>query len=294
MANTANPYIGAAANIASGIFGYIGAKKQQQRQFAHNKEQQQEAYRQNLEQWQREVDYNDPSANMERLTKAGLNPNLVYGTGSATATAPPSPKKEAAKAEYFQPPLTAAPAIQQYQDMQLRNAQIEKIEADTQYVKSNTDVRRQDFYKTQWQALAAEWQVKGDFEEESGKEWINKSPMADKYRAEIKNAQARTKGVEASTEFQNYKNQLSKYGLTITDSEESRIIVAIAKRRGLKPNSIQNILAIKSIAKAVLQYLPSLQMGKAATRFSKGSSSLKNAQRKAKSITKQSWYKNQR
>jgi len=36
--------------------------------------------------WERETAYNDPLAQMQRLKNAGLNPNLVYGTGSTGMT----------------------------------------------------------------------------------------------------------------------------------------------------------------------------------------------------------------
>jgi len=36
--------------------------------------------------WQRNNDYNDPSAQQARLKKAGLNPHLIYGTGTAANT----------------------------------------------------------------------------------------------------------------------------------------------------------------------------------------------------------------
>ncbi len=38
----------------------------------------------NIENWNRQNAYNDPSAAMARLKAAGLNPNMVYGTGTAT------------------------------------------------------------------------------------------------------------------------------------------------------------------------------------------------------------------
>lgn len=53
-------------------------------------------WQEKMMQWQRnsaltdygmQNEYNSPSAQMERLKKAGLNPNLVYGTGTATMPA---------------------------------------------------------------------------------------------------------------------------------------------------------------------------------------------------------------
>ena len=42
------------------------------------------AYAQNVALWNMQNAYNDPSAQMQRLQNAGLNPNLVYGGGNVT------------------------------------------------------------------------------------------------------------------------------------------------------------------------------------------------------------------
>lgn len=49
----------------------------------------------NLDQWNRENAYNDPTAQMQRLRNAGLNPDLVYGSGSAANLSAPSPEMTA-------------------------------------------------------------------------------------------------------------------------------------------------------------------------------------------------------
>lgn len=54
----------------------------------------------NLEQWHRENAYNKPTQQMQRLSEAGLNPNLVYGNG-ATTQAAASPRAAGAKMEAF-------------------------------------------------------------------------------------------------------------------------------------------------------------------------------------------------
>lgn len=41
-----------------------------------------------VENWNREVNYNDPKEQMKRLKDAGLNPNLVYGSGGVGLEAP--------------------------------------------------------------------------------------------------------------------------------------------------------------------------------------------------------------
>lgn len=42
----------------------------------------------NLEQWQRENDYNSPTAQMARYRAAGLNPDLIYGQQNTSAASP--------------------------------------------------------------------------------------------------------------------------------------------------------------------------------------------------------------
>lgn len=74
--------------MTSGILNYFSQKQTNKA----NKELAELAYQQNVEQWERENAYNHPSAQMSRLQEAGLNPNLVYGNGSAVQTSAHSPQ----------------------------------------------------------------------------------------------------------------------------------------------------------------------------------------------------------
>jgi hypothetical protein len=56
----------------SSIFSNRGAKRRQQ-----------QADRKHIEFWNMQNRYNTPTKQMERLKAAGLNPNLIYGSGSA-------------------------------------------------------------------------------------------------------------------------------------------------------------------------------------------------------------------
>lgn len=69
--------------------------------------------------WNMNNQYNHPSAQMERLREAGLNPNMIYGTGTQAAglsSAPP-------KAVPAQPPVFKDPAgqIAQYKQFKLQS-----------------------------------------------------------------------------------------------------------------------------------------------------------------------------
>lgn len=69
---------GLASGIASNAFGQSNATKSFERQKELMRLQNQYA----VENWSRENTYNTPQAQMQRLKAAGLNPNLVYGSGS--------------------------------------------------------------------------------------------------------------------------------------------------------------------------------------------------------------------
>lgn len=100
----------------------------------------------NLEQWQRENDYNSPTAQMARFRAAGLNPNLIYGQMSNGASSPTltsgaasSPTDMSAignKRNFGQ-------AMQEMLNMEMQKAQIEAIKAGTEKTKADTDNTRE-------------------------------------------------------------------------------------------------------------------------------------------------------
>lgn len=101
--------IGGLFDIASSAFNNKYAVQQMQLQ-----------NQMNIDQWNRENQYNSPTAQMQRLSAAGLNPNLVYGNGATTLSAS-SPKLEAAQKK--------APDLGQYAVMAV-NAMLKQKELD--------------------------------------------------------------------------------------------------------------------------------------------------------------------
>lgn len=82
---------GAIAQGVSGLIGLIGQRRRQKRQHAHNMELAEYSYDRQYqmwdEAWRRETEYNDPSAQMARYKKAGINPHMAYMTGGGQNTA---------------------------------------------------------------------------------------------------------------------------------------------------------------------------------------------------------------
>lgn len=140
--------LGAASNIVGGIMSYKGQKAANKTnlQIANqtnqmNRELAQGAQAHDVAMWNRQNEYNTPQAQMQRLQEAGLNPNLIYegGAGSAgnAGSAPKAPVPHMERAQVNNELASMAtmnimPAIAQYQDWQVKKAQIDNIKAQTQ------------------------------------------------------------------------------------------------------------------------------------------------------------------
>lgn len=138
---------GAILGVVGSILGQQGQRRQERRnirdQTAANKELAEYAYGKDLEQWERQNLYNQPSAQMARLREAGLNPNLVYGSGSAAGVTSPakSPQYQTVRADFSkrQSPLGALDMLGMYQEFKMKNAQIDLVRANADVGKQQRD-----------------------------------------------------------------------------------------------------------------------------------------------------------
>lgn len=121
-----------AASILQPILGEIGAKRQQKRERENVEHQTQQnielakySFGENLAQWERQNLYNTPSAQMARFKEAGLNPNLIYGQGTAgnAASSPQYQTTRAEKAAAITPQHNPLTMLAQYQQIRQANAQ---------------------------------------------------------------------------------------------------------------------------------------------------------------------------
>lgn len=145
-----NPLIGAAAiSGAAGIFQgsqnrrAIEAANKEQREFATYMYAREQA--DNIKFWNMQNAYNDPSAQMQRLRDAGLNPNLVYGSGTnatagpiSTASAPsfrPTPATTSGVAE------AVSGVLGSIYDIEQKKANIAQTQAQTKALLAQTSNR---------------------------------------------------------------------------------------------------------------------------------------------------------
>ena len=157
LGNVVSPLIGGATSLFAGI----RSSKQQQKIIARQIEAQRkenEAQRRynlmlaekqnkwNIEQWQRNNDYNTPSAVMSRLRSAGINPHMYYSKGNAmggVSTSSPemtsgSPA-EAVDTSGMLGQSTYGQSVQMAMDKAVQVASIRKLNADTRLTEQKAD-----------------------------------------------------------------------------------------------------------------------------------------------------------
>ena len=142
----------------------------------------------NIEQWNRENQYNSPTAQMQRLSAAGLNPNLVYGNGATTLSAS-SPKLEAAQKK--------APDLGQYAVMAV-NAMLKQKELDIREKEVDSKVNL-NASQAQWNKVRSDLDdLKLALEEVTFNNSVAKSDlMLQKLRETIDNLNASTRNYES-------------------------------------------------------------------------------------------------
>lgn len=91
-----------------------------------------------LADWNMQNEYNSPEKQMERLKKAGLNPNLVYGNG-ATAQSDSMPRSTEARSWSPMAPqaMPMSNPLAAYVDLEQRQATIDNLRASEQVSKQN-------------------------------------------------------------------------------------------------------------------------------------------------------------
>ena len=90
------PLIGAGAQAGITALQNAGQRRYERRMYERQRADA-------LADWNRQNEYNSPQQQMQRLKEAGLNPNLVYGTGSVVANSQAMPRQTDMKISQRQP-----------------------------------------------------------------------------------------------------------------------------------------------------------------------------------------------
>lgn len=128
--------LGLGSSIISSAFGSLFGDNSAKKQFKYQQQLNREAFQHDVDMWNRQNAYNTPSAQMERLQAAGLNPNLVYGNGGATNTANNAPTYNAGSAPDVSAARSAAASLANQGfntalNFKLQQVQAANLQADT-------------------------------------------------------------------------------------------------------------------------------------------------------------------
>lgn len=142
--NTAAPSSSGSGFIGS-IVGAANSAIMQWMQFLMNSHAAAKQYKYSMDSWNKTNEYNSPAAQMQRLTDAGLNPNLAAGNASAGGNASPAPSMQAVTPN-FSGTANDSIAMGQFFQNAVRNAQEvanlkkenEKKDAEISSINANT------------------------------------------------------------------------------------------------------------------------------------------------------------
>jgi len=242
LAETTAALIGAGAQtVGSGITSIINTNKtiKAQRKLAEY------AYQKDLEMWNRANEYNSPEAQMLRLTKAGLNPNLVYGSGSVVGnTTTQTPKYQMYSPEYkYEVPQinTILQTLSQYQDYQNKKSINEGIMLDN-VDKANRNLYSSDMWKFKTEGL--DWSAyRAKQEGIIRQKYAEQAPAlfnidVNRRLNEIALQSAQVKSIQANTEARQLENNLLRLGIRGSDNILLRMLIQGAN---LTPEKIKNI-----------------------------------------------------
>lgn len=134
--------ITAGGSLLGGIAGALFGKKSQDNTNKQQMELAKYQYEKNLEMWNKNNEYNAPKAQMQRYQEAGLNPNLIYGSGSAVSgnsSSAPNFQAPQLKAYTDFGDLGVSNAVNSYNSYRLTNSNVALQEANAQRAIAEAD-----------------------------------------------------------------------------------------------------------------------------------------------------------
>lgn len=133
------PVIMGAVSIISNLIAARSSSQQAKKTASANFELAKYGYAQDAAAIDKQNAYNTPAAQMARFSAAGLNPNLIYGSGaSGGGNQPSAPKFDTPRVDLRFNPFTIPDVISQYQDFQMRAAQTDNVKAQTENTRAET------------------------------------------------------------------------------------------------------------------------------------------------------------
>lgn len=210
------PIIGAAGSILNtGLnAAFTSATNRKQQQWNEKMYQLQRADA--LADWNRQNEYNSPTAQMARLRDAGLNPNLVYGNG-ATTTASPVRSVNMESWRPQTPQIDLGPLSQSLMsiyDIRLKEAQTDNLKAQ------NTVTLQDALLKAAQTASVNASTAKTNVDTEAGKFGLSQAQRLADTSAQMAEQQLRKATVETDIALQANERAAAQSAVSIDKSVE--------------------------------------------------------------------------
>lgn len=247
LEDASKSWVGAAIMGATAIASLIGNaiknKKEQNRTNRANMELAKYQAQQNEALIDKQNEYNTPVNQQMRFDAAGLNPNLMYGQGSP-GNQTQAAKYEAPTLDYRTPAIDFPSVISEYQDFQMKQAQIENIEASTSNVMEQNMLRK-------LQGRRGELQFSREQNLSQFDVGIRRAEKLKLYRqlnlleAETARTSMRDRQVHQQIEgadydllFKRYEKQFREQGFQSSDHVGFRVLIRMLNRIGLSPDEL--------------------------------------------------------
>lgn len=181
-----------------------------------------------LEDWQRQIDYNNPAAQMQRFRDAGLNPHLIYGTGVQAQEAPNVRQSETGSYRPSEADFSGVGnAVAAYYNTKMQQAQTDNVALQGELI-------QKQILKTDVETLAISKKIPG-------------------YEAE-----STIKGVDAKIKGETYNNEIAKSNLSVKQAEENLNItkqsISINEQRNIREIAANSQNIKESLARIALMY----------------------------------------
>lgn len=233
--------------LASAIISSSSSKNQMRRTNAANMELAQYQAKTNEALIDKQNAYNSPVAQMGRFDAAGLNPNLMYGQGSPGLQTSPA-RYEAPRVDMHFQPFQIPEVLGMYQDYQLKDAQIQQVEANTDYVRERTmnESLRQTLLDLQGKKGGIDLKTLEElapYQRAIGKYQYHKAGLeVQKLSGDItlqglkgSIMQKQNENLRMQNVFQKYEEQFRKQGITSADNIWVRVLTRMLMRAGIDP-----------------------------------------------------------
>lgn len=257
------PIIAAAATLIGGIINNRAQKKRDQAQNKAQMELSKYSYEQEQLGIDRQNQYNSPAMQMDRYTAAGLNPNLIYGSGASGGNQSSTPKFDTPSVVNRVGPLEIPNMLGAYQQWEMQKAQIDSIKAQTQNTQERTKNEAMQNFINEFKGRHLEF----DYDTKTGlrpyefqaKELDvrSKTMRLDMDVQQLKNmrqdqiikmlvAQEKERNLTSmdldqerkvqEIIFNKYRNEWAKEGITTSDNPYLRILSRMLIQSGLNPS----------------------------------------------------------